>query len=75
MPSSILAPTPAPRGGAQRVRCGGAVGIGPGEEGQEAELVGVDGDPLSDIAVLTDAARIGAVVQAGEVVKNLDGPA
>lgn len=49
--------------------------IGTVEEGKQADLVVVDGDPLNDIAVLADAARIRAVVKEGEVVKDLDGPA
>ncbi|MCH7810450.1 MAG: amidohydrolase family protein, partial [Chloroflexi bacterium] len=40
-----------------------------------ADLVVVDGDPLGDIAILTEAERIRAVVKEGEVVKNLDAPA
>jgi imidazolonepropionase-like amidohydrolase len=46
--------------------------IGTVEEGKQADLVIVDGDPLSDIAVLADAERIRTVVKAGEVVKDLD---
>ncbi len=46
--------------------------IGTVEEGKQADLVVVDGDPLADIAVLTDAERIRTVVKAGEVVKDLD---
>jgi imidazolonepropionase-like amidohydrolase len=46
--------------------------IGTVEEGKQADLVVVDGDPLADIAVLADAERIRAVVKAGEVVKDLD---
>jgi imidazolonepropionase-like amidohydrolase len=42
------------------------------EEGKQADLVIVDGDPLADIAVLADAERIRTVVKAGEVVKDLD---
>ncbi|MCH8201270.1 MAG: amidohydrolase family protein, partial [Chloroflexi bacterium] len=49
--------------------------IGTVEEGKQADLVVVDGDPLSDIAVLADAERIRAVVKAGEVVKDLDAQA
>jgi len=49
--------------------------IGTVEEGKQADLVVVDGDPLADIAVLANAERIRAVVKAGEVVKDLDGPA
>jgi imidazolonepropionase-like amidohydrolase len=46
--------------------------IGTVEEGKQADLVVVDGDPLNDIAVLADAERIRAVVKAGEVAKDLD---
>ena len=49
--------------------------IGTVEEGKQADLVVVDGDPLVDIAVLANADRIRTVVKAGEVVKDLDGPA
>ncbi len=49
--------------------------IGTVEEGKQADLVVVDGDPLADIAVLANAERIRAVVKSGEVVKDLDGPA
>ena len=49
--------------------------IGTVEEGKQADLVVVDGDPLADIAVLANADRIRTVVKAGEVVKDLDGPA
>ncbi|MEX1195696.1 MAG: amidohydrolase family protein [Dehalococcoidia bacterium] len=46
--------------------------IGTVEEGKQADLVVVDGDPLSDIAVLADAARVRVVIKEGEVVKDLD---
>ena len=49
--------------------------IGTVEEGKQADFVVVDGDPLSDIAVLADAQRIRAVVKEGEVVKDLDAAA
>jgi imidazolonepropionase-like amidohydrolase len=49
--------------------------IGTVEEGKQADLVIVDGDPLADISVLTDADRIRVVVREGEVVKDLDGGA
>jgi imidazolonepropionase-like amidohydrolase len=49
--------------------------IGTIEEGRQADLILVDGDPLADIAVLTDASRIRLVVKEGEVVKDLDGTA
>jgi imidazolonepropionase-like amidohydrolase len=47
--------------------------IGTVEEGKQADLIVVDGDPLSDIGVLADAERIRVVVKEGEVVKDLDG--
>ncbi|TMF98003.1 MAG: hypothetical protein E6I03_13315, partial [Chloroflexi bacterium] len=46
--------------------------IGTVEEGKQADLILVDGDPLSDIEVLTDASRIRLVLKAGAVVKDLD---
>lgn len=49
--------------------------IGTVEEGKQADLVVVDGDPLSNISVLADASRIRQVVKEGEVVKDLDGAA
>jgi imidazolonepropionase-like amidohydrolase len=54
---------------------GMADSIGTVEEGKQADLVVVDGDPLSDITVLADASRIRQVVKDGEVMKDLDGPA
>jgi imidazolonepropionase-like amidohydrolase len=47
--------------------------IGTVEEGKQADLVVVDGDPLSHIGVLADAERIRVVVKEGEVAKDLDG--
>jgi len=46
--------------------------IGTVEEGKQADLILVDGDPLADIAVLADASRINVVLKDGEVVKDLD---
>ncbi len=46
--------------------------LGTVEEGKLADLIVVDGDPLSDIAVLTDASRIRVVVKQGEVVKDVE---
>ena len=46
--------------------------IGTVEEGKQADLILVDGDPLADIAVLADASRIRVVLKDGEVVKDLD---
>ncbi len=47
--------------------------IGTVEEGKQADLIVVDGDPLADIGVLADASRVRVVVKEGEVVKDLDG--
>ena len=47
--------------------------IGTIEEGKQADVIIVDGDPLADMGVLTDAARVRVVVKEGEVVKDLDG--
>lgn len=44
--------------------------IGTLAPGMDADLILVDGDPLADIAVLTDAARIALVVKAGVVMKD-----
>ena len=42
--------------------------LGTLEAGKLADLLIVDGDPLSDIAILEDAARIEAVMIGGRVV-------
>jgi imidazolonepropionase-like amidohydrolase len=47
--------------------------IGTVEEGKLADLIVVDGDPLSDIGVLADASRVRVVVKEGVVVKGADG--
>lgn len=44
--------------------------IGTLAPGMDADLILVDGDPLADIAVLTDTARIALVVKAGVVMKD-----
>ncbi len=44
--------------------------IGTVEEGKDADLVLVAGDPLADIALLADAANIRVVVQGGSVVRD-----
>jgi imidazolonepropionase-like amidohydrolase len=44
--------------------------IGTVEAGKDADLILVDGDPLSDIGVLVDARNVSLVVQRGTVVKN-----
>jgi imidazolonepropionase-like amidohydrolase len=46
--------------------------IGTIEEGKQADLIIIDGDPLADVSVLTDASRIRIVVKEGKVVKDLD---
>lgn len=45
--------------------------IGAVTEGKVADLILVDSDPLSDIAILMDAARIPLVLKTGVVVKDL----
>jgi len=47
--------------------------IGRVEEGKDADLIAVDGDPLADIAVLADRERVRVVVKGGVVVKDMDG--
>jgi imidazolonepropionase-like amidohydrolase len=44
------------------------------ETGKVADLVVCEGDPLDDIALLSDAANIVLVMQGGRVVKNTLGP-
>jgi imidazolonepropionase-like amidohydrolase len=44
--------------------------IGTVAEGKDADLIVVDGDPLADIAILADAARIPMVIKSGAVVKD-----
>jgi imidazolonepropionase-like amidohydrolase len=44
--------------------------IGTIEEGKDADLIVVDGDPLADIGVLVDARNILIVVKGGQVVKG-----
>jgi len=46
--------------------------IGTIAEGKDADLIVVDGDPLADIHVLADAARVRLVVKTGAVVKETD---
>jgi len=48
--------------------------VGTLEEGKYADLVVVDGDPLTDISVLQDHGRIAAVVKDGKVHRGLVGP-
>jgi len=47
--------------------------IGTVAEGKQADLIVVDGDPLTDIGVLADASRVRVVLKEGTVMKNLDG--
>jgi imidazolonepropionase-like amidohydrolase len=44
--------------------------IGTIERGKLADLLIVDGDPLADIAVLRDAARLALIMQGGRIHKN-----
>jgi len=46
--------------------------IGTVEQGKEADLIVVDGDPLADIGVLADRERVRVVVKGGVVVKDMD---
>ncbi|HZR81682.1 MAG TPA: amidohydrolase family protein [Candidatus Binatia bacterium] len=46
--------------------------IGTIEEGKRADLIVVDGQPLDDVALLQDAARVRLVVRDGRVMKDLD---
>ena len=46
--------------------------IGTVEEGKQADIIVVDGDPFADIGVLADASRVRVVVKEGVVVKNMD---
>lgn len=45
--------------------------IGTVEEGKDADLIVVDGDPLTDISCLVDAKNIKLVVQGGALAKEL----
>lgn len=49
--------------------------IGTVEAGKQADLILVDGDPLEDVEVLADAARIPVVIKGGEIMKDLSGRA
>lgn len=44
--------------------------IGRVEEGMEADLIGIAGDPLGDINVLADGGNVRLVVKGGQVVKE-----
>jgi imidazolonepropionase-like amidohydrolase len=45
--------------------------VGTLETGKIADLILVDGNPLEDISILKDRARIALVMQGGRIVKNL----
>jgi imidazolonepropionase-like amidohydrolase len=45
--------------------------IGTVDEGKQADLIIVDGDPIADIGVLADASRVLVVLKEGVVVKDL----
>jgi imidazolonepropionase-like amidohydrolase len=47
--------------------------IGTVEAGKQADLLLVSGNPLDDIALLEDPARIAGVIQGGKIVKGPDG--
>jgi imidazolonepropionase-like amidohydrolase len=40
------------------------------EAGKRADVIIVDGDPLADVRILQDSARIAWVVKAGQIVKR-----
>ena len=44
--------------------------IGTVEAGKLADLIIVDGDPLSDIRILQDPDKIPLIMQSGQIVKN-----
>ena len=44
--------------------------VGTIEPGKYADLLVVDGDPLSDITVLQDKARLALILQGGRIHKN-----
>ena len=44
--------------------------IGTVEVGKLADLIVVDGDPLSDITILQDPDKIPLIMQSGQIVKN-----
>jgi imidazolonepropionase-like amidohydrolase len=46
--------------------------IGTIEQGKDADLLLVDGDPLTDIGCLVDARNVKLVVKSGEIVKKID---
>ena len=44
--------------------------IGTVEEGKQADLIAVAGDPLSDMSLLADGNNVRIVVKAGRIVKD-----
>ena len=46
--------------------------IGTVEEGKEADLILVAGDPLQDIGLLAQPERVTTVIKGGTVVKDLE---
>ena len=54
-----------PRRASRRTPCGLSDTIGTLDEGKAADVIVVDGDPLGDVGVLADRARIAWVVKAG----------
>lgn len=58
------------RGGAVRIEDDRITAVGPASAGSraQADVVVVRGDPLADIRVLQDVARITCVIKAGVVV-------
>ncbi|MBV9967454.1 MAG: amidohydrolase family protein, partial [Alphaproteobacteria bacterium] len=50
--------------------CGKEAELGTVEKGKLADLVAVSGDPLADISVLRDPARIALVIKDGAVAAN-----
>ena len=47
--------------------------LGTLEAGKIADMIAVNGDPLQDVSLLKDAAKVKLVVQAGQVVKDGNG--
>jgi len=47
--------------------------IGTLEEGKEADIIAVEGDPLDDIECLVDARNVRVVVQGGRIIKDTRG--
>ncbi|HKZ91900.1 MAG TPA: amidohydrolase family protein, partial [Candidatus Limnocylindrales bacterium] len=49
--------------------------IGTVEEGKDADLILVEGDPLDDVEIIADPGRVAVVLRSGLVVKDLAGRA